>query len=322
MAVNDVERQKAIALANYIHCSVHEWPTGDDVPLLCYALLHEVNQTGELRAQLAAANERAQVMCKPPSHCPVTGRPFFMILEGEDGEEVATYGGPFDSYTMPEWSAADAEFRSERYDHDAGYWIEGGEPYPFILVDESEQNGFIADLDTATARAEKAEAELKAANERAEKAEVERADALRCSGENAKAWQEAVCDEAVKRTHLLKEIGLTEQQRDALAARVAELEGALECIPVDLINAIENGEKVRIFLSTESCKLIGVALVRTPTQSLAKVQAAAIREAKTALNSNVLGNGDYYAGMEAGIESAKNTLEEMAERLESEAENG
>lgn len=82
-------------------------------------------------------------------------------------------------------------------------------------------------LAAATGRAEKAEAELKAANERAEKAEVERADALRCSGENAKAWQEAVCDEAVKRTHLLKEIGLTEQQRDALAARVAELEAQL-----------------------------------------------------------------------------------------------
>ncbi len=72
-------------------------------------------------------------------------------------------------------------------------------------------------------------AQLAAANERAEKAEAERADALRCSGENAKAWQEAVCDEAVKRTHLLKEIGLTEQQRDALAARVAELEGQLKC---------------------------------------------------------------------------------------------
>jgi len=64
MAVNDVERQKAIVLANYIHCSVHEWPTEDDVPLLCYALLHEVDQNGELRAQLAAAKKHAEYQDK------------------------------------------------------------------------------------------------------------------------------------------------------------------------------------------------------------------------------------------------------------------
>lgn len=61
------------------------------------------------------------------------------------------------------------------------------------------------------------------------RAEVERlrgelTDALTASGTNAKAWQEAVCDEAVKRSQLLAEIGLTEQQRDAATARAEAAE--------------------------------------------------------------------------------------------------
>jgi len=101
---------------------------------------------------------------------------------------------------------------------------------------------FAADGAAALRERDTLRAELAAANERAEKAEAERAVALRCSGENAKAWQEAVCDEAVKRTHLLKEIGLTEQQRDALAARVAELEGALSVPPELLTHMLKLGE--------------------------------------------------------------------------------
>jgi len=94
---------------------------------------------------------------------------------------------------------------------------------------------------------------------------------------------------------------------------VAELEGALECIPVDLINAIENGEKVRIFLSTESCKLIGSALARTPAQALAKVQAAALRDAADEIKQDdgVVGQCSAYMAL---------TL--MADRLEAEAANG
>lgn len=68
--------------------------------------------------------------------CPVTRRPFFMTLIHPDLGLVPTYGGPFDSYTIPIWNQEDKEFRSERYDHDAGQWVEGGEPYTFVLVDE------------------------------------------------------------------------------------------------------------------------------------------------------------------------------------------
>lgn len=166
-----------------------------------------------LREELEKVRERERVMCKPPAHCPVTGRPFFMILEGEDGEEFATYGGPFDSYTIPEWNEEDKEFRSDRYDHDAGNWVEGGEPYPFIIVDESEQNVLLSKLDDVSAERDRLRAELEAD--------------LEASGSNAKAWQDTVCDEAIKRSQLLAEIGLAEQQRDAATARAEAAEAAL-----------------------------------------------------------------------------------------------
>lgn len=256
--------------------------------------------------------------------------------------------------------------------------------------------------DVATARAEKAEAELKAANERAEKAEAERADALRCSGENAKAWQEAVCDEAVKRTHLLKEIGLTEQQRDALraqlaaateraekaehllevsedyrrayadgkyklyasdneavrdaaakylpcnegpleravdavsgsaqlkrlncalAARVAELEGALEIIDKELCT-ISEGKQEEIRNDISSGEAVGwtgahdhvgpiilSALSRTPAQSLAACKAAALREAAKECQEVMPDDLPHLT---------YNQLMDMAERLEAEAAN-
>ncbi|MEN6537239.1 MAG: hypothetical protein ABFD89_26540, partial [Bryobacteraceae bacterium] len=64
----------------------------------------------------------------------------------------------------------------------------------------------------------------------------------------------------------------------ALSRQNAALRAALETIPVDLINAIENGEApAKIFLSVESCKLIAAAaLSLTPP---AAVSAAREREA-------------------------------------------
>ncbi len=100
-------------------------------------LLGEAKQReAALEARLSQSVENGQSY--HPEFCPVTGRSFFMTIEGEDGKMVATYGGPFDSYTIPEWDHEEKEFRSERYDHDAGHWVEGGEPYDFIIVDEQE----------------------------------------------------------------------------------------------------------------------------------------------------------------------------------------
>jgi pyruvate/2-oxoglutarate dehydrogenase complex dihydrolipoamide acyltransferase (E2) component len=99
---------------------------------------------GERDAAKIELNDARNQLSVHPSHCPVTGRPFFMVIESLSGEMVATYGGPFDSYTIPEWN--EGEFRSERYDHDMDGWVEGGEPYPFVRVDECFLNEHIATL--------------------------------------------------------------------------------------------------------------------------------------------------------------------------------
>lgn len=58
-----------------------------------------------------------------PDVCPITGLPFFMWIEHhESGQMVPTYGGPFDSYTIPV-KDSDGDFVRERYDHDAGGWL-------------------------------------------------------------------------------------------------------------------------------------------------------------------------------------------------------
>lgn len=69
----------------------------------------------------------------PWPHCPITRRPFFMNIDHPEMGEVPTFGGPFDSYTIPE-ADDDGELRCERYDHDAGAWVEGGEPTGLWLV--------------------------------------------------------------------------------------------------------------------------------------------------------------------------------------------
>jgi hypothetical protein len=75
-----------------------------------------------------------------PAKCPITGRPYFMTLEHPGLGMVPTYGGPYDSFTIPraEGEASqpwhERELRSERYDHDAGWWVEGGEPIPLRII--------------------------------------------------------------------------------------------------------------------------------------------------------------------------------------------
>lgn len=66
-----------------------------------------------------------------PDVCPLTGLPFFMwIAHHKTGLMVPTYGGPYDSYTIPE-RQDDGSYLRERYDHDGGCW----------LVDEFENIG-------------------------------------------------------------------------------------------------------------------------------------------------------------------------------------
>ena len=58
-----------------------------------------------------------------PDVCPITGLPFFMWIEHhETGQMVPTYGGPYDSYTIPV-REKDGSYCRERYDHDNGWWV-------------------------------------------------------------------------------------------------------------------------------------------------------------------------------------------------------
>jgi len=93
----------------------------------------------ELAKQRSAETDDAIVKRLAPDRCPITRREYFMAIEHPERGWVATYGGPFDSFTIPE-PDEDGSFRSERFDHDAGEWVEGGNPEPFELVSEREFN--------------------------------------------------------------------------------------------------------------------------------------------------------------------------------------
>lgn len=64
-----------------------------------------------------------------PDVCPVTFRQFFCWIHHPELGLVPTYGGPFDSYTIPEPSEliekttiTDIELCCYRFDHDEGWW--------------------------------------------------------------------------------------------------------------------------------------------------------------------------------------------------------
>ncbi|MCY1253057.1 hypothetical protein D9M68_122750 [compost metagenome] len=65
-----------------------------------------------------------------PAKCPITARPFFMVIDHPELGMVPTYGGPFDSYTIPHmdeqvdepWHVR--ELTVHRYDHDEGAWVD------------------------------------------------------------------------------------------------------------------------------------------------------------------------------------------------------
>ncbi|RAU43945.1 hypothetical protein DBY68_019275 [Pseudocitrobacter sp. RIT415] len=72
-----------------------------------------------------------------PEFCPITGRRFFMWIEHPELGNVPTYGGPFDSYTIPT-KDSNGEFNCERYDHDSGDWADSEYVGVQIVSDEEE----------------------------------------------------------------------------------------------------------------------------------------------------------------------------------------
>jgi hypothetical protein len=69
------------------------------------------------------------------SFCPFTKRVYMMHIDHPELGRVPTYGGPFDSYTVPT-PDEDGHLRCERYDHDVGDWVEGGEPTGLLVIAE------------------------------------------------------------------------------------------------------------------------------------------------------------------------------------------
>lgn len=75
-----------------------------------------------LQEALAEQPAQQEPVAWRPDVCPITGLPFFMWIEHhETGQNVPTYGGPYDSYTIPVRDK-DGSYCRERYDHDLGGW--------------------------------------------------------------------------------------------------------------------------------------------------------------------------------------------------------
>lgn len=108
--------------------------------------------------QIAESSKAASVSSQwKPDVCPITGRKFFMWIDHPMLGYVPTYGGPFDSYTIPTRDS-DGEFSCERYDHDLGNWREG-ECIGLYLIDDDEQCR-VYELEQRIAELEAREVEL------------------------------------------------------------------------------------------------------------------------------------------------------------------
>ncbi|MFB8477028.1 ead/Ea22-like family protein [Klebsiella michiganensis] len=92
-----------------------------------------------------------------PDVCPITGRRFFMWIEHPELGYVPTYGGPYDSYTIPT-SDGDGDFSCERYDHDVGGWVDG-ECVGAYLIDDDEQSR-VYELEQRIAELEESHAQV------------------------------------------------------------------------------------------------------------------------------------------------------------------
>ncbi|MES3218619.1 hypothetical protein QDQ75_08770 [Klebsiella aerogenes] len=92
-----------------------------------------------------------------PDVCPITGRRFFMWIEHPELGYVPTYGGPYDSYTIPTRDS-DGEFSCERYDHDFGGWVDG-ECVGAYLIDDDEQSR-VYELEQRIAELEESHAQV------------------------------------------------------------------------------------------------------------------------------------------------------------------
>ncbi len=81
-------------------------------------------------------NDKPDFVPEYKGHCPVTSLPAFMEIEHPDFGMLMTYGGPYDSYTLP-LCTDDGSVERDRFDHDEGGW----------LLDDHESLCCVDDLD-------------------------------------------------------------------------------------------------------------------------------------------------------------------------------
>jgi len=108
-----------------------------------------------------------------PEKCPITRRPFFMVISHPELGWVPTYGGPYDSYTIPHMEGKPDEPYHEReltchhYDHDYGGWVDD-ESIPMRVINE----GVLNALQSTQAPTEAAQGQDAAPAEQAQTVEL------------------------------------------------------------------------------------------------------------------------------------------------------
>lgn len=159
----EVEKLKArIARAGAAPAAVAPQGDKDDSLLLCASdLQHSAiyDSHSEMQDCARSVADRIKALAAPaleapaapesapwcPDVCPITGRPFFMWIDHwQTGKPVPTYGGPYDSYTIPV-KDSDGSFECERYDHDEGGWLTEGAGWHCLGVRLVDDQSFVVD---------------------------------------------------------------------------------------------------------------------------------------------------------------------------------
>ena len=104
--------------------------------------MRRLNYEADQKADRKRWDEHRAAWC--PQECPITGAPFFCWMEHPIDGWVPTYGGPFDSYTIPTRqvpkgcdNVSNVEFSRTRYDHDWGGWSDD-ETLSLRLIEEED----------------------------------------------------------------------------------------------------------------------------------------------------------------------------------------
>jgi hypothetical protein len=123
-------------------------------------------------------------------------------------------------------------------------------------------------------------------------------------------------ESAAERDQLRAQLGVATNNARHYANRTSELEAQVADLRGALEEAIEELEAVKVLAVTDPLRL---ALYRTAPQSLGRLKAEALREFAKSRDVEVIGNGDWYGGIQAERTATVDDLRETADRMEKEA---